>query len=170
MHKLVENQVKISVRNLVEFVLRSGDIDNRHSTKAQYDAMQLGSRLHRKIQSAMTGEYRAEVSLKHTAYYEDVEILLEGRADGIITPKTNPVSFQADVTDIDFTIDEIKVIRQDMEKLEEAAPVHIAQAVCYAYMYAIQKKSDKIKQDARSDFAAERSSIGIQTFFHKLLI
>lgn len=167
MHKLVENQVKISVRNLVEFVLRSGDIDNRHSTKAQYDAMQLGSRLHRKIQSAMTGEYRAEVSLKHTAYYEDVEILLEGRADGIITPKTNPFSFQADVTDIDFTIDEIKVIRQDMEKLEEAAPVHIAQAVCYAYMYAIQKKSDKIKQDARSDFAAERSSIGIQiTYCH----
>lgn len=49
MHKLIENQVRISVRNLVEFILRSGDIDNRHSTKAQYDAMQIGSRLHRKI-------------------------------------------------------------------------------------------------------------------------
>ena len=34
MHKLIENQVRISVRNLVEFILRSGDIDNRHSTKA----------------------------------------------------------------------------------------------------------------------------------------
>ena len=33
MYKLVENQVKISVRNLVEFVLRSGDIDNRHFDK-----------------------------------------------------------------------------------------------------------------------------------------
>ena len=50
MHKLIENQVRISVRNLVEFILRSGDIDNRHSTKAQYDEMQIGSRLHRKIQ------------------------------------------------------------------------------------------------------------------------
>lgn len=38
MHKLIENQVRISVRNLVEFILRSGDIDNRYSTKAQYDA------------------------------------------------------------------------------------------------------------------------------------
>ena len=67
MHKLIENQVRISVRNLVEFILRSGDIDNRHSTKAQYDAMQIGSRLHRKIQGSMPGTYKAEVSLKqHT--------------------------------------------------------------------------------------------------------
>ena len=86
MHKLIENQVRISVRNLVEFILRSGDIDNRHSTKAQYDAMQIGSRLHRKIQGSMRGTYKAEVSLKHKAHYRDVEILLEGRADGIITP------------------------------------------------------------------------------------
>ena len=84
MHKLIENQVRISVRNLVEFILRSGDIDNRHSTKAQYDAMQIGSRLHRKIQGSMPGTYKAEVSLKHTAHYRDVEILLEGRADGIM--------------------------------------------------------------------------------------
>lgn len=63
MHKLIENQVRISVRNLVEFILRSGDIDNRHSTKAQYDAMQIGSRLHRKIQGSMPGTYKAEVSL-----------------------------------------------------------------------------------------------------------
>ena len=77
MHKLIENQVRISVRNLVEFILRSGDIDNRHSTKAQYDAMQIGSRLHRKIQGSMPGTYKAEVSLKHTAHYRDVEICLK---------------------------------------------------------------------------------------------
>lgn len=91
MHKLIENQVRISVRNLVEFILRSGDIDNRHSTKAQYDAMQIGSRLHRKIQGSMPGTYKAEVSLKHTEHYRDVEILLEGRADGIITPDEKSV-------------------------------------------------------------------------------
>ena len=68
MHKLIENQVRISVRNPVEFILRSGDIDNRHSTKAQYDAMQIGSRLHRKIQGSMPGTYKAEVSLKHGLY------------------------------------------------------------------------------------------------------
>ena len=138
MHKLIENQVRISVRNLVEFILRSGDIDNRHSTKAQYDAMQIGSRLHRKIQGSMPGTYKAEVSLKHTAHYRDVEILLEGRADGIITPDEKSVDgeqatllYQTQTdgnvsAEILFIIDEIKVIRQDMEKLDSAAQVHVA--------------------------------------------
>lgn len=39
----------------------------------------------------MPGTYKAEVSLKHTAHYRDVEILLEGRADGIITPDEKSV-------------------------------------------------------------------------------
>ncbi len=172
MHKLIENQVKISVRNLVEFILRSGDIDNRHSTKAQYDAMQLGSRIHRKIQCSMPGTYKAEVSLKYTACYEDVEILLEGRADGILTPDNKGTKDQQvnllDQTQMDenvaanivFIIDEIKVIRQDMEKLESAAPVHIAQALCYAYMYALEKV-------AVSDVIGEKLFIGIQiTYCH----
>ena len=37
-------QMKISVRNLVEFVLRSGDIDNRRTSGAQKEAMQEGTR------------------------------------------------------------------------------------------------------------------------------
>ena len=36
--------IRISVRNLVEFVLRSGDIDNRRSGNAQKDAMLTRSR------------------------------------------------------------------------------------------------------------------------------
>lgn len=141
MHKLIENQIHISVRNLVEFVLRSGDIDNRHSMKLQYDAMQTGSRIHRKIQKMMGSDYHSEVNLKYTAYYEDVELVLEGRADGIITNKSDE--------DIEFIIDEIKVIRQDMEHLEKAAKVHVAQAVCYGYIYAsMQKEIDEKKKIA----------------------
>ena len=34
--------VRISVRNLVEFIMRSGDIDNRHTVKASEQAMQEG--------------------------------------------------------------------------------------------------------------------------------
>ena len=45
--------VRISVRNLVEFILRSGDIDNRKGSFSDPDAMQMGSRLHRKIQGRM---------------------------------------------------------------------------------------------------------------------
>ena len=76
--------VRVSVRNLVEFILRSGDLDSRRGT-ADKEAMQKGSRLHRKIQRQMGGNYRAEVSLKQECIFEDVTIVLEGRADGIFT-------------------------------------------------------------------------------------
>ena len=57
-------KIKISVRNLVEFILRSGDIDNRHSRAVQKEAMQEGSRIHRKIQRSMGIHYQSEVPLK----------------------------------------------------------------------------------------------------------
>ena len=47
-----DGKARISVRNLVEFVLRSGDIDNRITAEARSDAMAAGSRLHRKLQKA----------------------------------------------------------------------------------------------------------------------
>ena len=47
--------IHISVRNLVEFILRSGDIDNRKAV-APENAMQEGSRIHRMIQRRLTGE------------------------------------------------------------------------------------------------------------------
>ncbi len=53
-----KKQVRISVRALVEFVLRSGDIDNRRSGAAQKDAMAAGTRIHKKIQKRMGGNYR----------------------------------------------------------------------------------------------------------------
>ena len=49
--------IRISVRNLVEFILRSGDIDNRKGGIADKEAMQLGSRLHRKIQGWITVQF-----------------------------------------------------------------------------------------------------------------
>ena len=76
--------IRISVRNLVEFVLRSGDLDNRRTAGAKKEAMQAGGRLHRKIQMRMGSEYRAEVSLKHTVDEEEFKLLVEGRADGVI--------------------------------------------------------------------------------------
>ena len=48
--------IRISVRNLVEFVLRSGDIDNRAAGEDR-DAMLLGGKINRKIQRKMGAEY-----------------------------------------------------------------------------------------------------------------
>ena len=45
--------VRISVRNLVEFILRSGDLDNRGGSSDR-EAMQKGSRLHRAGWEAIT--------------------------------------------------------------------------------------------------------------------
>ena len=77
-------KVRISVRNLVEFILRSGDLDNSRGSSGDKEAMLKGGRLHRKIQRSMKGNYQAEVSLKRESEYEDTIIQVEGRADGIL--------------------------------------------------------------------------------------
>ena len=56
--EVAEEQVHISVRNLVEFILRSGDIDNRVAGTDK-DAMLLGGKMHRKIQRSMWADYHA---------------------------------------------------------------------------------------------------------------
>lgn len=130
-----KKQVRISVRALVEFVLRSGDIDNRRSGAAQKDAMAAGTRIHKKIQKRMGGNYRAEVPLKYTALdeEEDIELLVEGRADGI---------FEEDGI---VTIDEIKGVYMDLERLAEPVAVHMAQAMCYGFFYCCDRDLDGVR-------------------------
>lgn len=79
-------KVKISVRTLVEFILRSGDIDNRYGGgPMEREAMQEGSRIHRKIQGRMGSNYRAEVPLSVEIPGDGYVLTVEGRADGIIS-------------------------------------------------------------------------------------
>ena len=125
-------RIRISVRNLVEFIFRSGDIDNRIGKGAQKEAMQEGSRMHRKIQGRMGMEYRAEVPLKLEVPQEQYVLALEGRADGIITNADG------------VTVDEIKCMYTDVTRFEEPIFVHKAQAMCYAYIYALQNGLDQI--------------------------
>ena len=115
--------IKMSVRNLVEFILRSGDIDNRKGKAAEREAMQEGSRIHRKIQRRMGTDYYAEVPLKTEIETENYILRLEGRADGIIRPVDKKKL---------VTVDEIKGVYRDVQEMEEAVPVHLAQAKCYA--------------------------------------
>ena len=128
----MEQNIRISVRNLVEFILRSGDIDNRRGTMADKEAMQMGSRLHRKIQGKMGAAYQAEVFLTTTYPCGEFSITVEGRADGIIQEEDG------------VTIDEIKGIFRSLEFLTEPVPVHLAQAKCYAYIYALGHELERI--------------------------
>ena len=126
----MENIIRVSVRNLVEFVLRSGDIDNSFMSTSR--AVE-GTYAHQKVQKSYGSEYRPEVYLKFTKNYDKYTILLEGRADGILTLGE------------DIIIDEIKSTTKDLELIEEDYnPLHWAQAKCYAYIYAVQNQLNEI--------------------------
>ncbi|MBQ9605617.1 MAG: PD-(D/E)XK nuclease family protein, partial [Lachnospiraceae bacterium] len=119
--------VHISVRNLVEFILRSGDIDERRGQGGSVEAMLEGAKIHRAIQAAAGSDYSAEVSVREDIpLAEGLTLSIEGRADGVINNKGY------------ITIDEIKGMYLDVTKLAEPIEVHLAQAKCYAYIWAKQ--------------------------------
>ncbi|WP_072523263.1 ATP-dependent DNA helicase [Blautia sp. Marseille-P3087] len=123
--------VRISVRNLVEFILRNGDLVSGSGTSDK-EAMLKGSRLHRKIQKQMGSHYQPEVSLKKDTEYDDLILRVEGRADGIFSQ------------DDRFCIDEIKGVYKKLELMEEPVLVHRAQALCYAWIYLDEHELEKI--------------------------
>jgi len=126
-------KIRISVRSLVEFILRSGDLDNRSAGSDVMDAMQAGSRLHRKIQKSMGPGYLAEVGLSTCIEREHkgvvYELTVEGRADGIFTGERCTM------------IDEIKCVLRDVTRIEAPVPEHRAQAMCYAYFFYVARKN-----------------------------
>ena len=124
-------EVRISVRGLVEFILRAGDIDNRRGHSVE-NAMAEGGRIHRMIQRRMGSEYTAEVSLSYRYPAGEYEIVVDGRADGII---------DGDL----ITIDEIKGTYRRLEKMDSPVPEHLAQAKCYACIYAMQHTLERIR-------------------------
>ena len=161
-----KKNIKISVRNLVEFVMRGGDLDNRRTSGAEKDAMQAGSRIHRKIQRRMGADYRAEVSMKHSVEEERYRIVIEGRADGVIENNAG------------VTIDEIKGVYLDLIKMEAPMEVHLAQALCYGYIYChdhnlnqigIQITYCNIETEEIRRFREERSWEELQTWFQGLI-
>jgi len=124
--------IRISVRNLVEFILREGDIDNRTGGGQDPENMQMGSRIHRKIQRQMGADYQAEVPLKTEIVCDGFTLKIEGRADGLIHTKEQVM------------VDEIKGVLRELDRVQEPAGIHLAQAKCYASMVAEQEGVDEI--------------------------
>lgn len=129
----MDKKLKISVHQLVDFLLRTGDIDNRINNKS---TMAEGSRIHAFYQSKQGHSYIAEYPLKETFQIDDFEITLEGRADGLI------------VKDDEYTIDEIKSTIVDLEEyFESQKEWHLGQAKCYAFMLANERDLKKVNID-----------------------
>ena len=128
---------EVSVRDIVEFIMRSGDLDPGAGSLAELDAMQEGQKLHRKIQKEGGAGYKAEVPLRHVSELDGLVLTVSGRADGVITEvrmaedESHELSLRETVA-----IDEIKCTYRDLASMEDAVPVHRAQALCYAYFYA----------------------------------
>ena len=122
--------VELSVRELVEFIMRSGSIDSRFGG---FDRAAEGARIHRKLQKEAGEHYRSEVTLAETTDIKGFTFKIQGRADGI---------FEEDGITV---IDEIKTITRSLEDMDEdSRPVHWAQAKCYGYIYGSQHGLDFI--------------------------
>ena len=183
-------EMHISVRGLVEFILRTGNIDNRKAVSPE-NAMQEGGRIHRMIQRRMGADYHAEVALKYFYETENYTVTVEGRADGIIfgngpQQEEAPLLFGSSGSGVilaagnqaaddtaagrsgpdnaltgysvmydkaegntrqehPVTVDEIKGTYQEVKRMKEPAAVHLAQAKCYAYIYARQEHLEGIR-------------------------
>ena len=124
----------LSVRRLVEFLLRTGSIDNRFTG---FDRANEGARLHRRLQkeaARLYPDYRAEVPLKETLTCAGVTYTLEGRADGIYTRDGVTV------------IEEIKTTACPSDRItEDHAPEHWGQGEVYAAIYARQNGLDNLR-------------------------
>lgn len=122
-------ECRISVRHLVEFVLRSGDLASSQFSPSR---MEEGAKVHKKLQDQQGRYLQTEVSLKEEFSHGSIRLLVSGRADGL----GKDGAF--------FFIDEIKSCFTESDRPEEDL-LHLAQAKFYAYIYAKKKKLDKIR-------------------------
>ena len=123
--------IKVSVRNLVEFVLMHGDLQpgSIGASRAQ-EAI----KAHQIIQKTSGAEYVPEVSLSYIYLQEDLGLEIKGRADGVIKKESGEC------------IDEIKTTSLDLSLIDESfSDLHWAQAQCYAFMYAVQEGLETIE-------------------------
>ncbi len=121
--------ISISVRQLVEFILRAGNIDTAYISANR--ALE-GTRVHQHVQKLRKAEakreganYEREVTVDYSFDYKGLSFLLKGRADGI---RTNP--------DDSIIIEEIKSTMSSVSDItDNPEHWHWAQAKCYGYMF-----------------------------------
>lgn len=126
----LKRQLQVSVRDLVEYTLRSGDLVLDFSFSGGQARAVDGIRAHQKIQAGRPKEYQSEVTISHQVETHDFTVFISGRIDGVYR-----------YTDPDrVVIDEIKTTTRDPDSFEEEHPVHWGQAKIYAYLYALREK------------------------------
>ncbi len=131
----MHDRLTISVRALVEFIMRGGSIDNRISGYDPDRAVE-GIQIHKKLQKALSAGviYEPEVTLSLEYDFGAYVLHIDGRADGVITDSDG------------IMIDEIKSTSAPMDIIgEDFNETHWAQAGCYAYMYCASHSLDTVR-------------------------
>jgi DNA excision repair protein ERCC-2 len=127
----VNPSIKVSIRSLVEYVFRSGSIDQRFRTS---QTMTEGTKAHQKLQAQYQEFDKKEVPLQTEIYWNGFQYEIDGRCDGILIDETG------------FTIDEIKSTSMELDSIPESGyHVHWAQAKFYAYIFSNKEALEKIQ-------------------------
>lgn len=128
----MKTKQRIAIRQLVEFILRRGSIDARHTS--EHTALE-GARIHRKLQKAAGEEYQKELKLSITIPLNQLPFVIEGRADGLFLDENKQT-----------VIDEIKTSEPAFDDLpQEQVDMYWYQVMCYGHIYCQQEGLDKIK-------------------------
>lgn len=122
--------MKIAVRDLVAYALRSGDLAFEFMSSARpVEAI----RIHQKIQHSRPENYQAEVAVSHSIETELFALTIGGRIDGVYRDR-DPV-----------IIEEIKTTSHRLEHFEQHEnPMHWGQVKCYAYIFANEHSLSEI--------------------------
>jgi Rad3-related DNA helicases len=126
----IKPTIKISVRELVEFALKSGDISSSFVGSTR---MVEGTKTHQAVQKSYEVDYTPEVPISYGFERNGFSVQVSGRIDGVIN------------TDNGIVIDEIKTTMTDPDYIDESCnPCHFAQARCYGYIYCKLNDVDHI--------------------------
>lgn len=111
----------VQVRELVEFVLRQGDLGAERQFVGPDRAL-AGIRGHQQIQRSRPAGYQTEIPVEHTVDAGEFILQIRGRIDGLLA------------TPMEVLLEEIKTVQGTWERL--ADPLHWAQAKFYGFIHA----------------------------------
>lgn len=125
-----KSTIKVSVRNLVEFILMGGDLVFGFTGSSRNNE---AIKAHQLVQKAGGDNYQKEVHVSYLAEEEDINLEVNGRIDGVIKEDNH------------YTIDEIKTTTKDLEYIQEDFNIlHWAQAKCYGFIFCLQNNLETI--------------------------
>lgn len=160
----MKKNINIAVRDLVEYSLRSGDLD---LTLFAGESLLKAIRAHQSIQKSRPEEYTSEVSIDYEIATGNYIIRIRGRIDGIYHYPQKII------------IDEIKTTGKPLSHYKEKDNImHWGQAKCYAFIYASQNNLNTIiiqlsyynleskeREEIRKEFTLDELS----SFFNDLI-